>query len=320
MTLSRRDFLKASATIATAFGVQGAEALAREGGLSVVWFQAQACTGCSVSLLNSIYYNTIDDLLLNFLDLNYHNNLMAAAGSLAQAAAQDAYYRGNYVLVVEGAVPTGASGKYCQLWPGMTAVDGVKSYAARTPFVMSVGTCASFGGVAAAAPNPTQAVSVQTLLGASKKVINIAGCPTHPDWIVGTVAYMIRYGAVPTLDSKGRPTMFFRRRVHDTCPLRETEEADRLGQYGCLKELGCRGPETWGDCPTRRWNTGAKNTYGSYFCMGSRGLCTGCTEPTFGASRPFFREEEAEEESQERDHERDRMDEHDREYVRAGRG
>jgi hydrogenase small subunit len=292
MTLSRRDFLKASATIAAAFGVQGAEALAREGGLSVVWFQAQACTGCSVSLLNSIYYNTIDDLLLNTLDLNYHNNLMASAGDLARSSAEEAYNNGNYVLVVEGAVPTGASGKYCYLWPGMTAVDGVKKYAAKTPFVMAVGTCASFGGVSAALPNPTQAVSLQTLLGTSKKVINIAGCPTHPDWIVGTVAYMIRYGAVPTLDSKGRPTMFFGRRVHDLCPLRETEEADRLGQYGCLEELGCRGPETWGDCPTRRWNTGAANTNGSYFCMASRGPCTGCTEPTFSASRPFFRGEE----------------------------
>jgi len=122
MSLTRRDFLKASASIAAAFGIQGAEALAREGGLSVVWFQAQACTGCSVSLLNSIYYNTIDDLLLNTLDLNYHPNLMAASGALATTAAQNAYNQGNYVLVVEGGVPTGASGKYCYLWPGMTAV------------------------------------------------------------------------------------------------------------------------------------------------------------------------------------------------------
>ncbi len=287
MSLTRRDFLKASASIAAAFGIQGAEALAREGGLSVVWFQAQACTGCSVSLLNSIYYNTIDDLLLNTLDLNYHPNLMAASGSLAQTVAQNAYSQGNFVLVVEGAVPTGASGKYCYLWPGMTAVNAIKTFAAKTPYVMAVGTCASFGGVNAAPPNPTQAVSVQTLLGTSKKVINIAGCPTHPDWIVGTVAHMLKYASVPTLDSKGRPTMFFNRSVHDICPLKGTEPAKALGQPGCLKELGCRGPETRADCPTRRWNTGAANTYGKDWCIGSRGPCHGCTEPKFSELRPF---------------------------------
>lgn len=289
MSLTRRDFLKASASIAAAFGIQGAEALAREGGLSVVWFQAQACTGCSVSLLNSIYYSTIDDLLLNTLDLNYHANLMAASGNLAQSVAQNAYNQGNFVLVVEGAIPTGEGGKYCYLWPGMTAVSAVKTFAAKTPYVMAVGTCASFGGVNAAPPNPTQAVSVQTLLGSSKRVINIAGCPSHPDWIVGTVAHMLKYGSVPTLDSKGRPKMFFGRKVHDACPLKGTQSAKVLGQPGCLKELGCRGPETWADCPTRRWNTGEANTYGSDWCVGSRGPCHGCTEPAFSQLRPFYK-------------------------------
>jgi len=289
MSLTRRDFLKASASIAAAFGIQGAEALAREGGLSVVWFQAQACTGCSVSLLNSIYYNTIDDLLLNTLDLNYHPNLMAASGALATTAAQNAYNQGNYVLVVEGGVPTGASGKYCYLWPGMTAVNAIKTFAAKTPYVMAVGTCASFGGVSAAPPNPTQAVSVQTLLGTSKRVINIAGCPTHPDWIVGTVAHMLRYGNVPSLDSLGRPTMFFSKSVHDVCPRKGTSPARALGQPGCLKELGCRGPQTKGDCPNRRWNTGTKNTFGVDWCIGSGGPCHGCTDPKFSELRAFYR-------------------------------
>jgi hydrogenase small subunit len=83
--------------------------------------------------------------------------------------------------------------------------------------------------------------------------------------------------------------MFFGRKVHDLCPLKGTEEAHTLGQYGCLKELGCRGPETMGDCPTRRWNTGAKNTFGSNWCISSRGPCTGCTEPKFSELRPFFK-------------------------------
>src|SRR5512137_1144799 len=118
MDLNRRDFLKASTAVAAAFGIKTSGILSPEdaaaleadqGGLPVVWLQAQACTGCSVSLLNSVYYTTINDLLLNTLDLQYHPNLMAAAGASAQAAAQAAYDKGGFILVVEGAVPRGAS-------------------------------------------------------------------------------------------------------------------------------------------------------------------------------------------------------------------
>ena len=71
-TITRRDFLRATSAIGAAFGLQATgltkfaeTAEAKEtaaGGLPVLWLQAQACTGCSVSLLNSIYYATIDDL------------------------------------------------------------------------------------------------------------------------------------------------------------------------------------------------------------------------------------------------------------------
>ncbi|MFB3906243.1 MAG: hydrogenase small subunit [Acidobacteriota bacterium] len=288
MSLTRRDFLKASAVIAAAFGAK-VDALAAEGGLSVIWLQAQSCTGCSVSLLNSIYYDTIDSLVVNTLDLNFHPNLMAAAGMLARSAAEAAFSKGNYVLVVEGAVPTGASGTYCNLWPGLTAADGVKAYAAKTPYVMAVGTCAAYGGVAAAPPNPTQAIDVQTLIGTTKRVIRIPGCPSHPDWIVGTVAYMLKYGTVPVLDAEGRPKMFFEKTVHDRCPLKGTTPARALGQYGCMKELGCRGPVTKADCPVRRWNTGAANTYGTNWCIGTRVPCHGCASSKFNELRPFFK-------------------------------
>ncbi|MCX5684819.1 MAG: hydrogenase small subunit, partial [Planctomycetota bacterium] len=230
MPVTRRDMLKASAIVAGALGLTGAgilrtqQALAKVGGLKIVWLQAQSCTGCSVSLLNSIYYATIDNLLLNTLDLKYHSNVMAAAGKQASDAAEAAYTAGGYALVVEGAIPTADNGKACNLWPGLTAMAGVTRYASRATMVLAVGTCASFGGMAAGKPNPTLATSVKGLLGTAftKPLINIPGCPVHPDWVVGTIAYILTNNKAPALDANLRPTSFYGAKVHDACPNRNS--------------------------------------------------------------------------------------------------
>jgi len=106
------------------------------------------------------------------------------------------------------------------------------------------------------------------------------------------VAYMLKYGSVPALDSQGRPTMFFGTTVHDVCPLREGPEAHALGQSGCLEELGCRGPETRADCVRRRWNSNAQGTFGVNWCIGSRAPCNGCTESKFSELRPFYKSDD----------------------------
>jgi hydrogenase small subunit len=325
MPLTRRDMLKASAIIAGALGMTGAgiirtqQALAKTGGLKVVWLQAQNCTGCSVSLLNSIYYATIDDLLLNTLDLRFHPNVMAAAGQQAIDAAEAAYSTGGYALVVEGAIPTADSGKACYLWTGTTAMNGIARYAGRASMVIAVGTCAAFGGMAAGKPNPTKAVSVKGLLGTSKPIVNIPGCPVHPDWVVGTIAYILKNNKVPPLDANGRPKDFFGRKVHDACPNRNSytgpnhhsrgqrctnchgrglEEdplkpnqipAFALSEPGCLYGLGCKGVGAYADCPTRKWNSAAAATAGVSWCVGGRSPCFGCTEPTFpDGMSPFY--------------------------------
>jgi hydrogenase small subunit len=337
MHLTRRDMLKATAAIAGALGVSGAglwkeqEALAKTGGLPVVWFQAQCCTGCSVSLLNSIYYATIDDLLLNTLDLKYHPNLSAAAGQTAISAAEAAYQAGKYVLVVEGAVPTADNGRACYLWPGMTAMAGVRRYAARAGLILTVGTCSSYGGMSGGKPNPTAAKSVKALLGTtSVPIVSLPGCPVHPDWVVGTVAYILKNGKAPTLDANGRPTDFYGKTVHSQCPNLpsyvganhhsngractqchtvstrgggggggEDDEAGplspnlipaaTLSQANCLSRLGCKGPVTGCDCPTRKWNSAAPATPGVNWCIGARSPCFGCTEPSFpDGMSPFY--------------------------------
>lgn len=329
MSINRRDFLMGTALLTAALGIKlpdflkEGEALADEGDLSVVWLQAQSCSGCSVSFLNSVYYTTVDDLLLNTLDVNYHPTVMAAAGSTAMNAAYDARNKGGYVLIVEGAIPTASSGRYCYLWPGVTALAGVKDFAKSAKYVIALGTCAAFGGMAAGAPNPTAAKGVKAVLASArisvKNLINIPGCPAHPDWLVGTIAYILQYGKAPAIDKNNRPTTYYGVKVHDKCKnlsqyqkgfglyaghsggkncfgchdYRDEElhglGATVLGQSGCLFGLGCRGRSTGADCPTRKWNNAAAQTPGVNYCVDAGSPCHGCTEPTFpDGMSPFY--------------------------------
>jgi hydrogenase small subunit len=299
--LTRRDFIKAASAIAAAMGLTSLglprmrRAEAVEGGPKVIWFQGQACTGCSVSLLNSMYYLTADSLLLDTLDLRYHPNLMASAGDRAVTAAEAVRAEGGHVLVVEGAVPSKSSKKadFCTIWPEMPIKDAVEMYAQEAAMVLAVGTCAAYGGIPGAKKNPTKAVSVESIVGGSAPVVNLPGCPAHPDWVIGTVAYILQNGRAPSLDALGRPRTYFGSTVHEHCPRREHYEehefASSLGQDGCLYYLGCKGPMTSADCPTRKWNGEFASTQGVSWCVGAGSPCLGCTEPGFpDAMSPFL--------------------------------
>ena len=224
MAVTRRDFLKASSAIAAALGLSplgSQEAFGAEGAPSVVWLQAQGCTGCSASLLNSIYYATIDNLLVHTLDLNFHSTVIAAAGDLAVSAAEAARAAPGYVLVVEGAVPTAANGEYCSLWPGMTAHQAIQTFSQNAAFVLAVGTCAAYGGIPGGEGKLTNAKGVSEVLDKRTPVINLPGCPAHPDWIVGTIVHLLTQGRVPRLDSAGRPRHLYPGTVHAvSCPTR----------------------------------------------------------------------------------------------------
>ncbi|MGB2820008.1 MAG: hydrogenase small subunit [Phycisphaerae bacterium] len=311
MKLTRRDFLKATSAVATALGlpVPGLLGLRKALGTEtsvlppVVWLQAQSCTGCSVSLINTISMMPIEELLLNVLDLDFHPTVMAGAGEIAVGAAEAAYNDGEgpYILVVEGAIPTGENGLYCHLWeiPGEppdgenvveTALDVVQRYAASAHLVIAVGTCAAYGGMVAGAPNPTGAMGVQDVVGEDVPIVNIPGCPAHPDWIVGAIAYVMANGAVPPLDRHGRPEVFFGTKIHERCPRRHTKRATELGEYGCLNALGCNGPNTGSDCPVRMWNAAEAGGSGVNWCIGAGSPCYGCTEPSFpDRMAPFYK-------------------------------
>ena len=300
MRISRRDFFKIAAA-ATVAGRLAPEALARlrevlrhEGAPRVIWLQGAGCDGCAISLLNSIHYASVDELLLNTVDMEFHSNIMAATGDLAVSAAEAAGAVPGYILVVEGAIPTGASGKYCRLWPGVNMIDGLQSFAVNASFIVAVGACATYGGMSSGAPNPTEAKGVGEILVGDERLVNVPGCPSHPDWMVGTLTYILTNGRLPPLDEHRRPLLYFSERIHDNCLNRrkycgEPIFADKLSGEGCMEYLGCKGKHTNSDCYLRKWNSSGPGEYGVNWCIGARSPCLGCVNPTFpDGMSPFY--------------------------------
>ncbi|MCP4591026.1 MAG: hydrogenase small subunit [bacterium] len=300
MRISRRDFLKLAGAAAAAGHLTPAalaqlgSVLRAEGAPRVIWLQGAGCDGCAVSLLNSIHYTTADDLLVNTIDLEFQNNLMAAAGDLAVSIAEAAALDPGYILVIEGAIPTGAGGKYCHIWGGKSMYDGLLDFAPNAAYILALGSCAAYGGVTAGAPNPTNAQGVGDILGADARLINLPGCPTHPDWLVGTITYLLTGGHIPPLDAHRRPLEFFGKRIHDNCFKRHQHcgvsmAAPRLSSRGCLEYLGCKGKKTYSDCPIRKWNSPGAGEYGVNWCVGARSPCLGCVQPDFpDGMSPFY--------------------------------
>jgi hydrogenase small subunit len=293
MQISRRQFLRYCTTAATALGLSRSElaalaaALRSPTGPTVVWLEGANCSGCSVSFLNHVSATApvdVADVLINVINLRYHKTVMASAGQMAVNEAYAAKMAGNYVLVVEGGVPTAFGGRACFAWNNIGLDQPFKGvlqqFAPGAAAILCIGSCSSFGGIPAAPPNPAGIVSVKTLTG--RTTINVAGCPPHPAWVVWVIAQLLAGNSIP-VDSYGRPTQFYSQTVHHQCPLRETEEASQWGQENrCKEELGCRGPETRGNCPYQLFNGGVN------WCIGAGGPCIGCTEPTFPGTNAFY--------------------------------
>lgn len=298
MQVSRRDFLKLLGGTAAALGLsalelsQLEEALANPNAPSVIWLQGASCDGCTVSFLNRISTaapTSVADVLINTINLVYHPTVMALAGQSAVQQAQKAYQSGNYVLIVEGGVATAFNGHADAAWTfngvEVTFLEAVTTLAAKAKAVLCIGSCASYGGMTAAPPNPAAVKSVKGATGVN--TINIPGCPPHPDWMIYAVAQLVAGAAMP-LDRNGRPTAIYGRTVHSRCPRRESDEAKSFtnAEGRCLKELGCRGPETYANCPQAFYNGGVN------WCIGANALCIGCTEPSFPGTRPFNKGED----------------------------
>jgi hydrogenase small subunit len=291
-TITRRSFLTLSLRLTALMGLGAravpamAESLERlsRGQVPALWLEGQCCSGCSVSLLNSDPL-TPDQLLTRYISLAFHQTLSGATGHQAVETVNRTIDRGGYVLLVEGAVPTGMP-RAC-LFGEETFADQLARAARQAKAVVSIGTCAAAGGVPAAAQNSTGATSVPQFLsqqGIKVPHIAIPGCPAHPDWIVGTVAHVAQFG-LPPLDELGRPKAFFGRLIHDQCPRFTDYErenfAKTFGDDGCLFRLGCAGPLTKADCNLRQWNGGTNS------CIKAGAPCIGCAWDGFAAKGDF---------------------------------
>jgi hydrogenase small subunit len=295
--VSRRSFLKFASYAASILALPPtaasaiAEGLAKARRQSVIWLSFQECTGCTESITRA-HSPSIEDLIFDFISLDYHHTLQNASGHAAEAARLAAMQEnaGKYIVVVDGSVPLKDEGIYSTI-AGISNLQMLRETVEDAFAVIAVGSCASFGGIPGANPNPTGAVGIGEIV-TGKPVINISGCPPIPEAMTGTIAYLLSFGSIPELDDLGRPKAFFGESIHDRCYRRPFYERgmfaksfDDAGarQGWCLFEVGCKGPVTYNACATLKWNSGTS------FPIQSGHGCLGCSEPGFWDLGGFYK-------------------------------
>jgi hydrogenase small subunit len=286
-SFDRRDFLRICSLAAAAVGLPAsagrafAEAAAQGRRPSVIWLSFQECTGCTESLLRTSK-PALDELILDLISLDYHEALMVPSGHLAEQARRQAMEAnaGKFILVTEGAIPMKDGGIYCKIG-GQTAVDMLRQTAEMAGAIIAIGSCASFGGLPAADPNPTGATGTPMVL-EGKTVVTIPGCPANPYNFLGTALQYATFGTLPALDAKGRPMFAYGRTIHEHCPRRAHFDAGRFAeQFGddghrqgwCLYKLGCKGPATYANCSVQHFGEVV-----DAWPIGLGHPCVGCTE------------------------------------------
>jgi NiFe hydrogenase small subunit HydA len=319
--VTRRQFLKHAGATAALLGLseamipQLAKALQElaAGKPPIIWIQGQNCTGCSISFLNSNYPG-VAELVLDKLSVRYQPNVMGGTGQTAVQAINDTVAaakggKGIYVLVVEGPIPTSENGEYCTFGltdktkqlantnvqvPGdKTIQEWMQELVPGAAAVIANGNCASFGGIPfdnASVTGATPVSQVVAKIDAKKPMVNVGGCPSHPDWFVGTALQaLIALGVLPggtplNLNENKMSKTFFGQLIHENCERRAAFDAGLfLEDWNdqdpdmklCMFKQGCKGPVTYADCPIRRWNSAVN------WCVGANAPCHGCASPSF---------------------------------------
>ena len=273
--------------------------------MNLLWLQASGCGGCTMSLLCAENPNVFDTLADAGITVLWHPALSVGTGAEVRALLER-ITQGEIsldLLCIEGAIARGprGTGRYQMLTgTGHSMMHWVQMLAPRARHVVAVGSCAAFGGVTTAGDNPSDAVGIQYegshiggLLAPDFQdqtglpVINVAGCPTHPGWVLETLM-LLSAGALhgQDLDGYARPRFFADHLVHHGCPKNEFYEykasARDLSDMGCMMEhLGCVGTQAVGDCNIRPWNGSGSCTSGGYPCIN-------CTAPEFENPRHAF--------------------------------
>ncbi len=294
--VSRRGFMKYCAATASLLALPPsmipriAAALETARRPSVIWLSFQECTGCTESLTRSSS-PTVESLIFDSISLDYHHTLQAASGDAAEAARHAAMKEneGQYLVLVDGSIPLGNPG-YSTI-AGISNVDMLHETIEGAAAVVAIGSCAAFGGIPGANPNPTGAVSVQDIV-KDKPIVNVPGCPPIPMVITAVLAQFLTFGQLPELDIYGRPVAFFGQTIHDRCYRRPFYEQGRFAESfddegarkgWCLFKLGCKGPIAYNACATLKWNSGTS------FPIEAGHPCLGCSEPNFWDKGGFYR-------------------------------
>ena len=288
--ISRRGFLQFCTLAASALALPAAEAsriaaaLAKTCRPRVVWLHFQECTACTEALTRA-FDPTLENLLLDIISLEYHETLMVASGKEAKELVEQATQTAGYVLIVEGAL------SYRDGWctiGGHNSIEELGHLTSGAALVIAVGSCAAYGGLPRAAPDPSHAVSVGELMSAGEidvpSLINLPGCPPIPEVLTGTIIHFLTYGIPPEVDRHARPLCFYGRTVHHRCPRKASYKAGRFAESfddegarkgWCLLHLGCKGPVTRNACSMLGWNQGTSMP------MHSGHGCLGCSEAGF---------------------------------------
>ncbi len=255
----------------------------------VVWLQLQECTGCLESAIRS-YNEEIGDLVLSSISIPYVELLMAPSGDAANKALEDAI-KEPHILVVNGSIPKNDDGIYCTI-AGETSEDLLRKCAENATHILAVGSCAYYGSVQAARPNPTGAVGVRDIL-TDRIVVNVPGCPPIGDVITAVLMYILTFNRTPECDREGRPLMAYSTRIHNNCQRRAHFDAgqfvnsfddDNAKKGYCLYKVGCKGPNCFSPCPILKWNGGVS------FPIQAGHPCIGCTElHFFDRMTPFYK-------------------------------
>jgi hydrogenase small subunit len=295
--VSRRDFLRFCTGVAATLALPSAlipkivEALEKKPKPRVVWLEFQDCAGDTESFLRATK-PTVSELVLDIISLDYHETIMAPSGLHAEKSLEDVLTgeKGAYLAVIEGAIPLKDDGIYCTIG-GKTALEKAKEVCGNAVATIAVGNCATFGGIAAASPNPTEAVGVHDAI-PGITLVNLPGCPMNCENFTATLVHYWTFGSWPVLDHLHRPLFAYGKRIHDNCERRAHFDAGQfVRKYGneghrkgwCLYEMGCKGPMAYQNCPTIKWNGGI-----NWPVQGGL-MCIACAAPSnWDAAYPIF--------------------------------
>ena len=287
--IQRRDFMKWAGVVTASLGLPATfapltlRAAELAGRVPIIWLHMAECTGCSESLLRSEDPG-IDSIISDYVSMEYHETIMAASGHQAEKSLEDAVktYAGRYILMVEGGIPKNTEYFLTIGSHARTGAEECRHVAEHAAAIFAIGTCSSFGGVQAAAPNPTNAQPLTQII--DKRVINVPGCPPSEKNIVGTLMHYILFGDLPAVDAFNRPKWAYGLRIHDLCERRGHFDAGEFVQHFgdenakngfCLYKVGCKGPYTFNNCSKLRFNSHTS------WPIGAGHGCIGCSEPKF---------------------------------------